>query len=98
MRELLNRYSLRAKTWTTLATRYAIVDKLFQFSLVFLLSFLIFLKIIEEFPLANYFGVSLLYYYIIVVLLLLINIVQFKSRMLLCFIHLQFIFKKYKET
>jgi len=56
LRELHNRYLQRAKTWTTLAKRYAIVDKLFQFALVFLLSLLIFLKLIEEFPLTNYFS------------------------------------------
>ena len=73
MRELHNRYLQRAKTWTTLAKRYAIVDKLFQFALVFLLSLLIFLKLVEEFPLTNYFSVSLLYYYIIFFVLLLHN-------------------------
>ena len=76
LRELHNRYLQRAKTWTTLAKRYAIVDKLFQFALVFLLSLLILLKLIEEFPLTNYFSVSLLFYYNIILVLLLQNYIK----------------------
>jgi len=56
LRELHDRYLQKANSWTILAKRYTFIDKLFQFTLVFLLSFLIFLKIVEEFPLVVYFG------------------------------------------